>query len=602
MTEIQYKTFDAVSSGSDVLGRARTGTGKTLAFLVPGIQSALRSGRVPGRHGYSVDVAADERENNDGTQQHQLRGGIAMLILSPTRELAIQIHNQAQVLTSSHSNSVPIDNINSSNKQYPMVCQVMYGGSSRNTDLNKLQAQTPFILVATPGRLIDHMQNSHVHGVPFSEMVANVSVLILDEADRCLDMGFRSDMEWILEIMQRYQERQKQHRVLMERQTMLFSATFGKGLRSIMDKCMRSSYVTVDCVHDVDPTTHVNQSVSQSFVTLPPMTRQSVAISTRNAEKTSSNKNAALNSLDDVNQYRWVSGLVDIISDIVHVRNSNDFKVVVFFPTTSTCQFFSHIFTNVYKIPVIELHSKKTQSNRTYTSKLFRQLDRGILFTTDVSARGVDYPNVSHVIQFGSAESRETYIHRLGRTGRAGRKGKGIIIVGSKGEERAFIGRELQGLEIERDKTYQSLISGNIVAVEGDASGGVNGAKMRNDINAARLQKIRSSIRGNTNPELRNMASQTYRSLLGYYVSRMTTIGANYKAEVVEHVNSLAVQMGFEDGNMPSITPKIVRNIGLQGIRGLNVVEEKNFRRNELEKERGKERKKGGKVRRERRG
>ena len=125
---------------------------------------------------------------------------------------------------------------------------------------------------------------------------------------------------------------------------------------------------------------------------------------------------------------------------------------------------------------------------------------------------------------------------------------------------------------------------------------------MRNDINAARLQKIRSSIRGNTNPELRNMASQTYRSLLGYYVSRMTTIGANYKAEVVEHVNSLAVQMGFEDGNMPSITPKIVRNIGLQGIRGLNVVEEKNFRRNELEKERGKERKKGGKVRRERRG
>ena len=404
MTEIQSKTFDAASTGSDVLGRARTGTGKTLAFLVPGIQSALRSGRLPGRHGYSeVDTADDD----SGETTRQLKGGIAMLILSPTRELAIQIHNQAQVLTSSHSNYD-----NNSTKKYPMVCQVMYGGSSRNSDLKKLQSNTPFILVATPGRLIDHMQNSHVNGVPFSEMIGNVSVLVLDEADRCLDMGFRSDMEWILEIMRRYQERQEQPQ---QRQTMLFSATFGKGLRSIMDQCMRKSYVTVDCVHDVDPTTHVNQSVVQTFVTLPPPPRQQrVAISTLNATNTSSTTSNA-DAGDELLQYRWISGLVDIISDIIHVRNHDDFKVVVFFPTTAMCQFFSHIFTNVYKIPVIELHSKKSQGNRTYTSKLFRQLDKGILFTTDVSARGVDYPGVTHVVQFGSAESRETYIHRLGR-------------------------------------------------------------------------------------------------------------------------------------------------------------------------------------------
>lgn len=99
---------------------------------------------------------------------------------------------------------------------------------------------------------------------------------------------------------------------------------------------------------------------------------------------------------------------------------------------------------------------------------------------------------------------------------------------------------------------------GNIIAVEGDAGGGINGAKRRNDINAARLQKIRSSIRDNKDPDLRNMASSTYRSLLGYYCSKMKTIGANYKSEVVEYVNSLAVQMGFELGNMPSVTPKVV--------------------------------------------
>jgi ATP-dependent RNA helicase MSS116 len=439
-----------------------------------------------------------------------------MLILSPTRELAVQIHNQAQVLTSSHTNSG--DSINDSN--HPMVCQVMYGGSSRNNDLKKLQSNTPFILVATPGRLIDHMQNSHVNGVPFSEMIGNVSVLIVDEADRCLDMGFRTDMEWILDVMGRYRKKQEdmQQTLMEERQTLLFSATFGKDLRSIMDKCMRHNYVTVDCVHDVDPTTHTNQSVSQTFVTLPPP-RKRVDISTMNAAKSSI---VSTSTYDDVDQYRWISGLVDIISDIVHVRNPDEFKVVVFFPTTALCQFFSHVFTNVYKIPVIELHSKKSQSNRTFTSKLFRQVDKGVLFTTDVSARGVDYPNVSHVIQFGSAETRETYIHRLGRTGRAGRKGKGIIIVGSKGEERAFIGQELQGLEIKRDEFYQSVVFGNTIAKEGDEGGGVNGAKRRNDINAARLQKIRSSIRDNTNPDLRNLASQAYRSLLGYYVSRMT--------------------------------------------------------------------------------
>ena len=202
------------------------------------------------------------------------------------------------------------------------------------------------------------------------------------------------------------------------------------------------------------------------------------------------------------------------------------------------------------------------------------------------------------VLSFLRLETHNTF---LSRTGRAGRKGKGIIIAGGKGEERAFIGRELQGLEIQRDDTYQSLLMGNIIAVEVDAGGGINGAKRRNDINAARLQKIRSSIRDNKDPNLRNMAMACYLSLLGYYCSKMKTIGANYKSEVVEYVNSLAVQVGFELGNMPSVTPKVVNNIGLQGIRGLNVVDERKFGQNGSSKQK-KERKKGGKVRRERRG
>lgn len=109
MTEIQHKTFEAASSGQDILGRARTGTGKTLAFLLPAVENALRLGRVPGKFDRSS------------------KGGIAILVISPTRELAMQIHTQAQVLTSSHSNT-SLDNVNYAHSQSKMTSQVMYGG------------------------------------------------------------------------------------------------------------------------------------------------------------------------------------------------------------------------------------------------------------------------------------------------------------------------------------------------------------------------------------------------------------------------------------------------------------------------------------------
>ena len=109
MTEIQHKTFEAASSGQDILGRARTGTGKTLAFLLPALENALRLGRVPGKFDRSS------------------KGGIAILVISPTRELAMQIHTQAQVLTSSHSNT-SLDNVNYAHAQSKMTSQVMYGG------------------------------------------------------------------------------------------------------------------------------------------------------------------------------------------------------------------------------------------------------------------------------------------------------------------------------------------------------------------------------------------------------------------------------------------------------------------------------------------
>ena len=514
MTEIQHKTFVAASSGRDILGRARTGTGKTLAFLLPAIENALRLGRTPGPH---------TKEN----------GGISILVLSPTRELAMQIHNQAQVLTSSHANSS-----NNSNRSSRMTSQVMFGGSSRGADLKKLEDNCPFVLVATPGRLIYHMQSSYVRGIPFREIIEDVSVFVLDEADRCLDMGFRNDMEYILS--HKDQDDAKQ-------QTLLFSATLPKDLRSIMASHMRKDYLTVDCVHDIDPASHTNTLVDQSYVTLP-----------------------SLVSNDNSNS-RWITGLVDIVQDITLIQNPDDFKVVVFFPTTAMCQFFSHLFNTVFKVPVLEIHSKKTQGNRTKVSTNFRKFKKGILFTTDVSARGVDYPNVTHVVQYGSADSRETYIHRLGRTGRAGKVGKGIIICGTRSEENQFVKQELKGLDVVYDERYQKLLNGDTVAQDGDGGGGINGHMKRKEINDTRLQKIQSSAVTGSDAQISKLAKATYRSLLGYNSTQIKNLGMRSKDQVVKYCNQIANQMGFKDDNMPRLSPKIVQVLGLGRVSGLNI-------------------------------
>ena len=554
MTEIQRRTFEAASSVRDVLGRARTGTGKTLAFLLPAIESALRLGRVPGPHdggmrrgrkGVVPAAAADADDDDD--DEGRRRGGIAVLILSPTRELAMQTHAQAQVLAASHANG--IDRLG----RHAMASQVMYGGSSRGADLKKLEDNHPFVLVSTPGRLIDHMRTSHVRGTPFAELIRGVSVWVLDEADRCLDMGFRNDMEYILDHKPRGGG--GAGAAGGTAQTLLFSATLPKDLRAIMASHMRRDYLTVDCVHDVDPATHTNSNVDQTYVTLP-----------------SGGGGGQYDDDSSESSSRYISGLVDIIEDVIHVRNPSDYKIVVFFPTTATCEFFSHVFNTVYRIPVLEIHSKKNQTNRTKVSDNFRKFERGILFTTDVSARGVDYPNVTHVLQFGSAENRETYIHRLGRTGRAGRVGRGIIICGTPGEERQFVHRELKGLDVRLDDRYQKLLNGEVVIDEGEtAGGGVNGCLKRKEINAARLQKILNGIGTGADETLQKMGNNAYRSLLGYNMTKMSNLGMTRKEEVVAYVNSTAMQMGYREGRMPRMSSKIVQTLGLVGVRGVNV-------------------------------
>ena len=493
MTEIQHKTFHAAVTGKDVLGRARTGTGKTLAFLLPSLERILRQRADP--------------------SHHHSTNSIEILVISPTRELAIQIGQQARSLLSLHNPmyeskinpTAVVSGIKQTDSQNALSCHVMFGGSSRQNDVRMLERKLPTILVATPGRLQDHLSNTSVNGTKLSDIVKqSVQVLVLDETDRLLDMGFRQEIEQIISYLPNE-----------NRQTLLFSATMPKQLRQIMANSMRPNYLTVDCIHDQDPATHTNAQVIQSHIILP--TAQ-----------------------------RLVSGPVEILLRIMN-REPNH-KIIVFFPTAHLVTFYANLFNNL-GYEVTELHSRKSQDYRTKMSHLFRKTKKGILFTTDVSARGVDYPDVTHVIQIGMSDSRETYIHRLGRTGRAGKKGQGLLILSE--EEKNFL-EKLEGLNIPRNEKLQNFIMAD---------------KPPSTRVMSKLNPVLQSVRSGTNKRLKQNAEQAYRSMLGFYCSKLVQIGVTCKKTLVHKLNSFATQSGL--AAPPTIQRHTLRNMGLADISGL---------------------------------
>ena len=469
MTEIQIKTFDAASSGKDVLGRARTGSGKTLAFLLPAIQTII----------------------ND--KSYEPGKSVGVIVLSPTRELALQIHQQAQAIVSCHDN---------------LTSQVVFGGTSKRQDVQRFARRLPTILVATPGRLIDHLQATDVRGKSFAEFVRKTRVLVLDETDRLLDMGFKREIGRILSFLS------------PERQTLLFSATLPPDVRSIVADTMRPDYVTVDCIHDFDPASHTNAQVEQSCIIHP----ESMQIDSP-------------------------------IKILRHIMESDpNHKVIAFFPTANLTSYYSQIMNFVLNKPVIEIHSRKSQAFRTSASNRFREKEDGVvMFTSDVSARGVDYPGVTHVVQIGIPDSRETYIHRLGRTGRAGRNGKGLLVLSEM--ERGFLTNALDGLSIDEIENVDLM-----------------GRKEFAD-SASELDRMRQSVRDGRNVSLSRAAKSAYSSMLGYYAAKLRMLGVRDKQAMVRLVNCFSAASGLAEP--PSISAKIAESIGLKGVPGINISKKK---------------------------
>jgi ATP-dependent RNA helicase MSS116 len=463
LTEIQEKTFDAIVSGKDVVGRARTGTGKTLSFLLPALERVVRK-----------------------QEQSSLPSGISILVLSPTRELAAQISKETERLVDQHGPEI--------------TSQVVFGGSSRREDIEKFQRRLPTVLVATPGRLKDHLASTQLHGkTPFIDALQNLQILVLDETDRLLDMGFRRDVTDILSCLPR------------KRQTLLFSATLPQDVREVVELATRPQYEVVDCIQDEDPATQTNAQTRQSHIILP-------------------------------TEQFWTKTF-EYLLDLV---DQGDNKVMVFFPMTSMVELYAQVFNNKFGRRVLELHGKMQQRERTTVSRRFRNASKAILFTSDVSARGVDYPDVTHVVQIGACDSRETYIHRLGRTGRAGKIGRGVLILPKL--ERDFI-RELEGLEVPVDPELETMLVSK------------GPSKKLMDEFGPMAQRIRTG----RDPRLQKSIHDLYQAMIPYYFQRCK----DKPHEVVATANRLIEIMGIPE--LPAIELTRAKRIGLDSVPGLNI-------------------------------
>ena len=441
-TEVQDEVLPHIMAGKDVLARAKTGSGKTIAFLLPVLEKLKRT--------------PPER-----------RGGISALVLSPTRELASQIEAECHELLTFRRD---------------INAQVVFGGTNIRTDISRLKNNRCDILVATPGRLIDHLENGDV-----SARLKSCDTLVFDEADRLLDMGFKPAIEKIL----RY--------VPPARQTLLFSATVSQEIQQVAKQSLRPGHVFVDCVGEEESAT--NLQVKQSLLSVP-----------------------------QVEQFAALKSILD-----THCASTPNFKVMVFFTTARATQLAAELFQHM-RPDVIEIHSKLSQSRRTKATEQFRTARQAVMMTSDVTARGIDFPDVSLVVQIGAPSDRAQYIHRLGRTARAGKSGEGIILLAP--EEDYFASKEVNDLPLTKVRPNHG--EAEVTAV--------NAAMRKVDIKTKH---------------------QHYAAELGYRKGLLRKMGWN-PAKLVHEANVFAVDfMGCPEP--PPMQKSTVGKMGLKGVPGLNI-------------------------------
>jgi len=330
-TPIQAKAIPLVLEGKDVLAAAQTGTGKTAGFTLPLLERMVQNHKPTGTH------------------KGQPKRHVRALILTPTRELAAQI----------------LENVELYAKYLPYKATVVFGGVNINRQINTMK-QGIDILVATPGRLLDLCSQRVVE-------LSKVEILVLDEADRMLDMGFIHDMKKVIKLVPK------------ERQTLLFSATFSKEIKAL----------------------------AAGFQTDPSLVE--VAAQNKTADRIAQ-------LVHPVDKKKKKDLLVKLIKD-------GEWKQVLVFTRTKhgANKLCEHL--EQHGIKSAAIHGNKSQGARTKALAGFKANTIRVLVATDIAARGIDIDMLPHVVNFELPNVPEDYVHRIGRTGRAGREGIALSLV-----------------------------------------------------------------------------------------------------------------------------------------------------------------------------
>jgi ATP-dependent RNA helicase MSS116 len=531
-----------LQQAQDILVRAKTGTGKTLAFLIPALEGRLRS--------LESFMANYKLENPEASTQEQrkalatfAKNSVGALILSPTRELATQIANEAIALTT----HLP---------QFGV--RLLVGGASRGMQLREWsRSPSNDIVVATPGRCVDLLQSESSVRNP----MANARMLILDEADTLLDMGFADDIATVSRHLPENSDRQ----------TFLFSATVSKSIREVARKSMKKDHVFLDTVGKDDVDTHLH--IPQYHTVLPTAESQIIHILRLLAH-----------------------------DQLVHAQaqaadpSVGSGKTIIFLPTTRMTQLFSLIVSSMkHHLPwgrdtlLVEIHSKKTQEQRTRASDTFRRASTGysILVSSDVSARGVDYPGVTRVIQVGVPGSRDLYIHRVGRTGRAGKAGRGDLVL--LPWEIGFLSWQLNDLPlkpypiVEAERELLSLAAAWDAAPHSSSASPPPPARSNdrrersynsrvaviNSPVSPRLESMSESLTTNVLPTLDDLSiRETFASLLGYYITKAHELRTT-KQVVVQGLKEWAMgSMGLPEE--PYVSSAFLAKMGMNDGRTKN--------------------------------
>lgn len=474
MTPVQAKTITPALKGTDIVAQARTGTGKTLAFLLPIFQRMLAD-----------DPSLVKRSAKYRARSDDIRG----IVLSPTRELAEQIAVEAKNLA----------------RHTGIVVQTAVGGTSKRQMLRKTQREGCHLLVATPGRLYDLLSDEYA-GVA----APRLSALVLDEADRILDVGFEKQIHDILKMIPDPEEK--------VRQTMLVSATIPEDVIQLARSMVRrDDFQFVQTIGENEALTH--DRVPQHLVSLSSW----------------------------ATMFPTLFEIIDRESERLAADPAGpEFKALVYLNTTAATDFATQLGLQKKRngewkrFWISGIQSKMTQDGRQRAADGFRRARSGILFSSDVTARGMDFPNVSHVIQIDAPRERETYIHRIGRTARQGKDGQAWLLLppSSVGSAR----RLLQGLPLKPNHSFSEIADASLES-EGNIPPSVEDVQTL--VQALPQEKV----------------FDLYTSLVG---------AANNKRMLAEDLRD-AWTLGFGFENSPAVSRQWAEKVGLGTGPGVNL-------------------------------